>query len=333
MSEGIGGPDEQRLEEAFLGGPRRYTRVEAAERAGVSIELAARLWQAMGFANLADDEVAFTDGDVRALRIAGEQVRRGVFDDDSAVRLARAMGHAMARMAESEIDIITQAMREPGKPFTDEELSAILDYVDEVMPDAERLIVHVWRRQLAAAGTRSLAAASANPEAPLSATPQGVGFADIVSFTEVSRTLDEAELARLVEGFESVAGDIIAAHRGRLVKTLGDEVLFVADDPVAVTEIGLDLAEAMDTPRVRVGLAYGPVLPVLGDVFGTTVNLASRITAMARPGAVLCDSGLATSLDGRSAYHTVRILRRPARGLGIVQPYVVRRTTGRTGNR
>lgn len=339
MSEGgsaaDGRPDERRLEAVFLGGARRYTRLEAADRAGVSIELAGRLWQAMGFANLPDDEVAFTDGDVRALTIAGEQVRRGVFDEDSAVRLARAMGHAMARLAESEIEIITQAVREPGKPLTDEELAALVDYVEETMPSAAELVVHVWRRQLAASGTRSLSAAAAHPEAP-SAPPLGVGFADIESFTEVSRTLDEAELTRLVEGFESVAADIIAAHHGRLVKTLGDEVLFAADDPVAVTEIGLDLAEAMDTPRVRVGLAYGPVLPVMGDVFGTTVNLASRITAMARPGAVLCDTGLADALAAgdatRRAYRVVPILRRRARGLGIVQPHVVRRGE-RAGNR
>ena len=328
--------DERRLEEVFLGGPRRYTRLEAARRAGVSIDLAGRLWQAMGFANLPDDEVAFTDGDVHALTIAGEQVQRGVFDEDSGVRFARAMGHAMARLAESEIDLITQAVRQPGKPLSDDELAALLDYVEETMPSAQELVVHVWRRQLAASGTRSLTAAMANQEAPPSAPPLGVGFADIESFTEVSRTLDEVELARLVEGFESVAVDIIAEHHGRLVKTLGDEVLFAADDPAAVTEIGLELAEAMDTPRVRVGLAYGPVLPVMGDVFGTTVNLASRITAMARPGAVLCDTGLADALAAgdttRKAYRVVRILRRRARGLGVVQPYVVRRSE-RAGNR
>jgi len=325
MAEPNGRPDERRLEELLLGGELRYDKEQACERANVDKDLAERIWRAMGFASLDDGEVAFTEGDVNALRITGEQIGRGVVTEDLAVRMARAMGQALARLAESEIDAMAQMMFTPGKPPTEDEVEGMLTYIDEMLPHMEPLIIQVWRRQLAASGTRSMAAAVANPEMAFTATPQGIGFADIVSFTELSRSLDEAELAKLVDGFESVAVDIISAHRGRLVKTLGDEVLFTADDPAAVTEIGLDLAEAMDTPRVRVGLAYGPVLPMMGDVFGTTVNLASRITAMARPGAVLCDPGLARELDGRKAYHTVRILRRPARGLGVVQPYVVRR--------
>lgn len=329
MAEPNGRPDQRRLEELLLGGELRYDKAEACERAGVSKELGERMWRAMGFAGLADDEIALTEGDVEALRITGDVIKQGFVDEELAIRIGRSMAQALARLAESEIDAITQLMFQPGKPPTDDEVNALLGYIDNVLPLMEPVIVQVWRRQLAASGTRSLAAAVANPDLPLTAAPQGIGFADIVSFTELSRSLDQSELGRLVEGFESVATDIISAHRGRLVKTLGDEVLFAADDPMAVTEIGLDLCEAMDTPRVRVGLAYGPVLPVMGDVFGTTVNLASRLTAMARPGAVLCDAGLAGVLDGHKQFRTVRILRRPARGLGVIQPYVVRRNGAR----
>jgi adenylate cyclase len=77
---------------------------------------------------------------------------------------------------------------------------------------------------------------------------------------------------------------------------------------------------------VRVGMAYGPVLPLMGDVFGTTVNLASRLTAMARPGTALVDAGLATELRDDGAYELARIARRRVRGLGVVQPYVLRRS-------
>jgi adenylate cyclase len=332
MGESSGRPDERGLEELFLGGEMRYTRAEASRRAGVDPDFAHRIWRAMGFADLPEGDVALTDGDVQALRIAGEQLRLGIVDEEAAVRVARAMGQAMARLAESEIDIITQLMFEPGKPLTDDEVSGLLKYVEEMLPAMEPLIVQVWRRQIAASGTRTMAVAAANQDMPLTSGPLGVGFADIVSFTEISRSLDETELARLVEGFEAVASDIISAHRGRLVKTLGDEVLFTADNPAALTEIGLELAEAMDTPRVRVGLAYGPVLPIMGDVFGTTVNLASRITAMARPGAVLADTGLAEELADDPAYRVVRILRRPARGLGIIQPHVIRRSERRTAH-
>ena len=80
-------------------------------------------------------------------------------------------------------------------------------------------------------------------------------------------------------------------HRGRVIKTIGDEVLFVADDPVDAARIALGLVEAEDEgfPEVRVGLAYGDVVSRLGDVFGPVVNIASRLTSLARPGRVLLD--------------------------------------------
>jgi adenylate cyclase len=67
------------------------------------------------------------------------------------------------------------------------------------------------------------------------------------------------------------------------------------------------------------------VLPLMGDVFGTTVNLAARLTSIARPGSVLIDAGLAAELGGATGYQVQRLVRRPARGLGLIQPYVLRR--------
>jgi adenylate cyclase len=141
----------------------------------------------------------------------------------------------------------------------------------------------------------------------------------------------------MVESFEETTADVIASHGGRLVKTLGDEVLFSAEIPQVGCEIALGIGEAVGAhpiiPDVRVGVAYGPVLPLMGDVFGTTVNLAARLTALARPGTVLIDAGLAAELDGAARYagryYVQRLVRRPARGLGLIQPYVLRRAAAR----
>ena len=195
------------------------------------------------------------------------------------------------------------------------------------MPRIETLIGHAWRRQVAAAGTRALAVAAANDDVIPSRVPMAVGFADLVAFTELSRELDEVELAALVEGFEATASDITTEDGGRLVKTLGDEVLFIADEPRTAARIALRITGAYGAesgPDVRSGLAYGPVLPVMGDVFGTTVNLASRLTSLARPGTVLVDEEMAVALAGDGGFHLTQIVRRPARGLGLVQPYVLR---------
>ena len=149
-----------------------------------------------------------------------------------------------------------------------------------------------------------------------------MGFADLVSFTRVSRELDERGLAELVEGFEARASDVVAEHGGRLVKTLGDEVLFTAPGPAGGRHdrAGPRRREREEGPDVRIGLAYGPVLPVMGDVFGTTVNLAARLTAIARPGTIIVDSELADGLVDVPGVEVGRIRRRRPAASGSSSP-------------
>jgi adenylate cyclase len=133
-------------------------------------------------------------------------------------------------------------------------------------------------------------------------TPMAVGFADMSGFTTLTRKATEAELADLLDAFEATATEVIAARGGRIVKTIGDEVLFVAGTAAAGAEIALDLLDraAADErlPPLRAGLAYGPVVSRLGDVYGSTVNIASRLTSLSRPGWILVDRGMADALAG-----------------------------------
>jgi adenylate cyclase len=318
-------PDPRQLEELLLGGELRYTSLDAIGAAGVSEEFARRLWRALGFPHVADDMIAFTEGDVAALaKVAGLRPA-GVIDEEIVLRMVRAVGQTMARLAKWQVDILVEALTDPLEPPDPAALRLIMENAETHIAELEPLIVHAWRRQLAAAGTRLLA--SQNSDDPKMRA--AIGFADLVAFTRTSRDLDERELARLVERFEETASDVVAEHGGRLVKTLGDEVLFSADTARTGAEIGLSVAEAVrddaGIPDVRVGMAYGSVLPLRGDVFGTTVNLASRLTEMARPGTALVDAGLAAELCDDDAYDLSRIPRRRAHGLGVIQPYVLRR--------
>ncbi|TDD12467.1 adenylate/guanylate cyclase domain-containing protein [Nonomuraea deserti] len=315
-------PTAEEIERLLLGLPPRHTRAQVAAEAGVPGELAARIWRALGFAQRADDAVAFTDADVSALRRVRRMLDSGRLDEETVVRMARALGQTTARLAQWQAEIMVGAMV-PDEP-SEGDLARVLETAQELLPDFERVLVHVWRAQLAAAGTRLLALADGADELVPGRVPLAVGFADLVSFTRRARELGEKELAELVEGFEARASDVVASHGARLVKTLGDEVLFTVPTAAQAAAIALDLVEAGD---LRIGLAYGPVVPLMGDVFGTTVNLAARLTAIAKPGTILANPDLAEGLEGLAGFEVRKIRHRPARGLGVVQPYVLRRSS------
>ena len=132
----------------------------------------------------------------------------------------------------------------------------------------------------------------------------------------------------MVEDFESIAASVIARHHGRVVKTIGDGVLFTAGSALDAVEIGLALPSAWDAderPPLRVGAAYGTVLTRLGDVYSPVVNLASRLTSLARPGAMLVDADLAMWIRRHPAYRVRPLRRVSVRGYDHLQPWLVRR--------
>ena len=146
--------------------------------------------------------------------------------------------------------------------------------IEEFAEPFERLLVYVWRRHLAAAVSR-MEALSAREE-DLHTLQLTVGFADIVGFTAMSNQLSEDEIGDLVELYEARCADVVAAHRGRVIKSIGDSVLFVHEDPVEAYEVaeGIITVVGRDArmPDVRVGLASGLVVVRLGDVFGPPVE-------------------------------------------------------------
>lgn len=309
------------LAEAFLREHRHYTSHQVAEMAGVPVYRARRYWRALGFANVADDAVEFTDSDVIALKTLLGLVSDGVYDEDHVLLVARSLGRATARLAESQAELGAETLDQAGVPLR-ERAAAWRRRADRVVPDLEQLLVYAWRRQLAAAAGRMV-------DQDKMAVRLAVGFADLVGFTRLSRQITEKELAALVEGFEGRSADVVTSTGGRVVKTLGDSVLFVAEKAHTAAEIALRLlaahARVRGMPELRVGLAIGPVIGRMGDVFGTTVNLASRLTALAHPGTILADPAMAKDLAGDQAFTLTPVDRLTVRGLGELVPFTVHR--------
>ena len=314
-------------ERLLLGSEPRYTRRQVAELAGVSEERATRLWRSLGFATAAEDDVVFTDADVDALRIVTGMHDTGLADESLEFALSRALGQAMARLTEWQVDMLRRrVLAGATDPKQAEQLaSAGLDAAAALIPGVAQLQHYVWRRHLLAAGDRLLASGTE----PSETAPLTVGFADIVGFTSLTRGLSEARLAEFLEAFEDSASAVVTERGGRVIKTVGDEVMFVADHATDGADIGLDLADRISAldgrPDLRIGLAHGAVLRRLGDVYGTVVNLASRLTALAHPGTVMVDRELASALDGDPRY-AVRGLRRVSvRGFAHLHPWLLRR--------
>jgi adenylate cyclase len=315
---------QQRLERILLGGRRKYTRLEVAEKAGVPDDRSRRLWRALGFATVRDDEVVFTDADVEAMRTADQLVQSGLIDPSLEVSVTRALGQHLSRLAEWQVDMLWELIKEQPEIGRSERQVARL--VDRLLPELERVQNFVWRRHLAAYAGRAFAA----PDENLETRTQVVGFVDMVGYTRLTRQIDEDELSRVLDAFELLATETIAEHHGRVVKMIGDEVLFVADSAVAAAEIALALTERTSAdesiPAVRAGMASGRVLNRFGDVYGSVVNLAARLTSVARPGTILIDRELATERAEEPAYELRQ--RRPVtvRGYNRLRPSALRRS-------
>ena len=316
-----------RLERAILGEEVVFNAQEVSKETGVTIEETRRLWRALGFPEHGT-ETAFTRADAEAVSTLVEVVSSGLIDFDLAVNLTRAVGQTMARLADWEVASLVQRVEEleAGDQATGSRVGSAMRIVEGFNEPFEQLMLYAWRRHLAAAVAR-VEALGANEE-DLHTTQITVGFADIVNYTALSNQMSEARIGDLVELFESRCADVVAAQRGRVIKSIGDAVLFVNDDPIRAydTAEGIINVVGRDSrmPDVRVGLASGSVVMRLGDVFGPPVNMAARLTAVARRNRIIIDAATAALLPD-DQFETRRLPARPVRGFGIVEPVAVRR--------
>lgn len=314
-------------ERVILGEDPVFTAMEVAQETGATIDQAQRLWRALGFPEHGA-AVAFTHGDVGALSQLTGLVDSGLLDFDLAVNLTRAVGQTMARLSDWEVSALVHRVEELRRDAGDTADPAVIarEMIEGFEKPFEELLVYVWRRHLAAAVART--AALGAREDDLHTTEITVGFADIVSFTALSNELSEERIGDLVELFEARCADVVAANRGRVIKSIGDSVLFVNDDPIQAydTAEGIINVIGRDSrmPDVRLGLASGSVVMRLGDVFGPPVNLASRLTTVARRNRIIIDAHTADLLPA-DQFETRALPARPVRGFGIVEPVAVRR--------
>ena len=324
------------LEQRLLGGERKLRRREVASGAGLSLLSARKLWRALGFPNIGDEDVAFTERDQAALNTIVDLVRAGKLTEEAAISVTRAIGQMTDRMVVWQIEALVEDMVHQQGVTDAVARKRLVSELPSLVDALEEMLLYSWRRQLNA-GVQRLAVRA---EAGLASSEEGregdeddaplplaraVGFADLVSYTSLSRRMNEKTLAQLVQRFENKCAEIISVGGGRLVKTVGDEVLYIAETPAAGAEISLALCQAFTDdeilPQARVAMVWGRILSRLGDIYGPTVNLAARLTALADPG-----NG-AGGLHDRRGAGTGRTVR-PAAAAGRGRPRLRRNPPG-----
>ncbi|HEX6458093.1 MAG TPA: adenylate cyclase regulatory domain-containing protein [Thermoleophilaceae bacterium] len=299
--------------ERLLAGEGKYTPAEVAERSGLSHEFQDQLFRALGLALAEPDEAVYTDADVEAARTINVFLDAG-FSEETVLEVCRVLGDSMARVAATISDVAVQTLGKPG----DTERDFGLRYVQitrALEPELEPLILHVLnlhereRAKRVVVSRADIAAGSLG-----GSTPIAVCFADLVDFTRLGEDVDAVQLGQVAGRLTDLALEA-AVPPVRLVKTIGDAVMLVSPretDPLLDTALSLlercsELGE--DFPQLRVGMAYGEGLGRAGDWYGRPVNLASRVTAYARPGAVLATNEVREEANGDYSWSKAGIRR------------------------
>jgi adenylate cyclase len=277
----------------------RMTLAEAAKRAGVSPELVARARVASGLAPVTPEEAAFTLGDVESF--VNFAAAAAIFGEKAMLQFIRVVGASVARIAEAAIALFIVNVELPARESHTSSVAlaqanlAATQSLAILAPTMETFL----RAHLEAAAQRQRNARGSVDRGDIVAVT--IGFVDLVGFTPLARRLSASELGTLVERFEGLASDVTVTRNGRLVKHVGDAVMFVAPRADVACDIALTLIEQFapdDIVRPRGGLASGEVLMRGGDYYGPIVNLASRIGDLAVPREILVTSAVVEAASG-----------------------------------
>lgn len=271
---------------ALRPGPR-LTTAQIALQAGMDEALVVDIRRAAGFPPARSDEAVYTTEDVEMFRIF--RLADGFFSRDELLRLTRVIGTSLRRIAEAAGEMFLQDVEAPMKDQVGYDLAiakANLEAI-ELARAASGVFEPMFRGHLELA-TRTNRSADRSEDYTTLAL--AVGFVDLSGFTHQSSQLAPADLLRLVVNFEATAHELVTDLGGRLVKLIGDEVMFTCVQPDQACAIALALLDgAPHGTTARGGIAFGPAVASSGDVYGDVVNLASRLVDLAVPGEVLVD--------------------------------------------
>lgn len=308
-------------------GAGELTLREVAERAGTEVEVVQRILRSLGAISPDPDDRTSSRDDVELVETGLLFLDR--FGEDVGWSLLRRYGASVERLTEALSSAAIRAFPNISTSFSGSEAATAAAWTEvaEFVPRLGRLLDLTSRHQIESV-RRYFETAGAATQTETSFV-LGVGFADLSGYTSTTLLLELSDLGALIADFEARATEAVADFGGRVVKFVGDAVLFVCNDPDDLVRIGQALVapdvEEGATLRARAGLARGLVLARDGDYFGPTVNLAARLVDGTGPGTVVLDEGLRASLDPD---RWVLVTEEPRSLKGIDEPVVAYRLEG-----
>ncbi len=284
---------------ALRPGPRLTPR-QLATRVGISLELVHGVRRASGFPVLGPDDAGMTEEDVQMFELF--KLADAFFSSDELLRLATVIGSSLRRVADAAGEMFLRDVEAPLKasaPAPELDLAQANLQGIGLARAATGVFAPMFLAHLELSTQRARAARRDSDD--YETMPLAVGFVDLSGFTERSINLAPTELRDMIVDFEARANEIVGDHDGRVIKLIGDEVMFSAVHAAAACTIALALtAAAPSGTRARGGVAFGSVIASGGDLYGPIVNLASRIADIAIPGEVLVNDAIALDVVGRA---------------------------------
>jgi adenylate cyclase len=311
-------------------GPRRYTAAEVAELSGVDVDFLTAARRAMGLPIPEPDEPVYTEAELDSARRTLVAREAGISDEEI-LELLRVLGRGLSQAAEALRALPLKLVLEPG--MSELELASRYgEAAAQLYPMVDPLISNVLALHLRHSAQSEVISAMERSGGRLPGSREvAVCFADLVGFTRLGEEVAPEELGHLAARLETLASNV-AEPPVKLVKTIGDAAMLASPEPKPLLNAALNLidaanAEGEDCPQLRAGAAIGLALPRAGDWFGRPVNLASRITAIARPGSVLVEREVRES--AADAYAWSYAGERRLRGIrGAVPLFRARRLVG-----